>query len=340
MDIAVPNKKLKMDSSDATIPSVASLLARIAELEQELLQTKLLQQSQAFKPRCNGLDRKPSSITAMRTSVPGIGMQDEANKQSNRLITCPPAVVAHGEASKCAWNRYLLRKPEENKHPATTSAEAALECARKNNLDMDEIDRTMFWRPSYETTISCGFVAVDLKKHLVLSVYNKKLGIYQLPKGRTQINESFLKAAIRETIEESGVVVTPLPLLNWTRANPEDECDATQTNGSTRQQSPPVVQSCPDKQVVSDTLNNEFIGVVEYMDPQVSTPNTHKSIYYFAASFDVEAHEAGTEGKCYEEKFIPCAYSLEDTLKVLRFKADRDAVTKLVEDLRLTSIAF
>ncbi|KAH9437245.1 hypothetical protein MCOR02_000901 [Pyricularia oryzae] len=186
MDIAVPNKKLKMDSSDATIPSVASLLARIAELEQELVQTKLVHQAQVFKPRCNGLDRKPSSIT-----------------------------------------------------------------------------------------------------------------------GRTQINESFLKAAMRETIEESGVVVTPLPLLNWTRANPEDDGDATQTNGSSRQKSPPVVQACPDKQVVSDTLNNEFIGVVEYMDPQVSTPNTHKSIYYFAASFDVEAHEAGTEGKCYEESSYP-----------------------------------
>ncbi|TLD18602.1 hypothetical protein PspLS_10115 [Pyricularia sp. CBS 133598] len=338
MDVAVPNKKLKMDSSDATIPSVSSLLARIAELEQELVQTKLLQQSQAFKPRCNGLDRKPSSITGLRTSITGIGFQDEANKPSHRLITCPPRPPA--EASKCNWNRYLLRKPEENTHPATTNPEAALECARKNNLDMDEIDRTMFWRPSYETTISCGFVAVDLKHHLVLSIYNKKLGIYQLPKGRTQINESFLKAAIREMIEESGVVVTPLPLLNWTRANPEDEGDAPQTNGSTRQQSPPVLQACPDKQVVSDTLNNEFIGVVEYKDPQVSTPNTRKSIYYFAASFDVEAHEAGTEGKCYEEKFIPCAYSLEDTLKVLRFKADRDAVTKLVDDLRLTSIAF
>ncbi|EHA46520.1 hypothetical protein MGG_02539 [Pyricularia oryzae 70-15] len=339
MDIAVPNKKLKMDSSDATIPSVASLLARIAELEQELVQTKLVHQSQVFKPRCNGLDRKPSSITGMRTGVTGIGVQDEASKQSNRLITRPQRLPS-AEASKCAWNRYLLRKPEENTHPATTSVEAALECARKNNLDMEEIDRTMFWRPSYETTISCGFVAVDLKHHLVLSIYNKKLGIYQLPKGRTQINESFLKAAMRETIEESGVVVTPLPLLNWTRANPEDDGDATQTNGSSRQKSPPVVQACPDKQVVSDTLNNEFIGVVEYMDPQVSTPNTHKSIYYFAASFDVEAHEAGTEGKCYEEKFIPCAYSLEDTLKVLRFQADRDAVTKLVDDLRLTSIAF
>ncbi|TLD06996.1 hypothetical protein PgNI_10882 [Pyricularia grisea] len=339
MDIAIPNKKLKMDSSDATIPSVTSLLARIAELEQELVQTKLLQQSQAFKPRYNGLDRKQSSITGGRTGFTGIGVQDEANKQSNLLTTCPPR-RSPAEASKCTWNRYLLRKPEENTHPATTSVEAALECARKNNLDMDEIDRTMSWRPSYETTISCGFVAVDLKHHLVLSVYNKKLGIYQLPKGRTQINESFLKAAIRETIEESGVVVTPLPLLNWTRANPEDEGDATQTNGSARQHSPPVVQACPDKQVVSDTLNNEFIGVVNYMDPQVSTPNTHKSIYYFAATFDVEAHEAGTEGKRYEEKFIPCAYGLEDTLKVLRFKADRDAVTKLVDDLRLTSISF
>lgn len=310
MDVAVPNKRLKMDTGDVSIPSVASLLTRIAELEQELAQSKLAHQSEYRQQNGNGVDRVLN------------------------------ATAVKEKATNSSWDRYLLRKPVENTHPATTSKEIELECARRNNLDMDQIDRTMFWRPSYETTISCGFVAVDLKRRLVLSIYNKKLGIYQLPKGRTKINENFLEAAVRETIEESGVTVTPLPLLNWTRANRDVEDTPYPVNGAARKPHNKVIQACPDRQVVSDTLNNEFIGVVDYMDPQVSTPNTHKSIYYFAASFDVEAHEAGTSGQRYEDKFVPCAYSLEDTLKVLRFKADRDAVNKLVDDLRLTNISF
>jgi 8-oxo-dGTP pyrophosphatase MutT (NUDIX family) len=71
---------------------------------------------------------------------------------------------------------------------------------------------------SFGFIISCGTVTLDRKKRKVLAVYNKNHRIYQLPKGRKNIDEDgLLIAAIRETKEETGYDVQPLKLRVLTR---------------------------------------------------------------------------------------------------------------------------
>lgn len=292
-------------------------------------------------------------------------------------------------------------------------------------LDMDEIDRTMFFTPSDRQTVSCGTVAVDLRRGRILSLYNKKLGIAQLPKGRKRIGEDHIDAALRETLEESGIRVRPLPLKVWTRSSavPPEQQDRQSTEQQQQQQQLPVgldesnmptppasagapsvdnedgasgsgggsapgsvsgrsstyaespmtecaaatcaEQSiptssspsrrhshrhrrmqccccyCPDKDVTSDVFNNEFIGVVRYPDPQSQTPGTRKSIYWFAATFDLgELDRAGgVDADLQEhEKFVVCAYNLRDTMESLRFQAEKEVVRKLVADLDASGI--
>ncbi|EJT70751.1 hypothetical protein GGTG_11774 [Gaeumannomyces tritici R3-111a-1] len=321
--------------------------------------------------------------------------------------------------------------PNDDPDSAAASREAALDSPRTTNtiakshhkpkgqhdhggLDMDEIDRTMFFTPSERQTVSCGAVAIDLRRGRILSLYNKKLGIAQLPKGRKQIGEGHIGAAIRETLEESGVRVRPLPLKVCTRSsaapleqqsqhrerqlpagvddsnmptppasakapsvNNEDgaggsgggsapgsvgdrssmyaesvvtECaaaprteQATPANGKASPESRRRHTQCcsPDTDVTSDVFNNEFIGVVRYPDPQSQTPGTLKSIYWFAATFDLEELDrgGGIDANVQEhEKFVVCAYGVRATIDSLRFQAEKDAVRKLVADLSASGI--
>ncbi len=89
-------------------------------------------------------------------------------------------------------------------------------------LDMEAIDRSMTFHPSFGYTISVGTVTMDFKANKVLTIWNKKLKIFQLPKGRKNIGEGMLDGAIRETYEETGVRVHPLPLKISTRATLKD----------------------------------------------------------------------------------------------------------------------
>ncbi|KAI0850874.1 hypothetical protein F5Y00DRAFT_260324 [Daldinia vernicosa] len=74
-----------------------------------------------------------------------------------------------------------------------------------------------------EMLVSCGTVTVDQAdstRPMVLVVYNKNIGIYQLPKGRKNFDEGNLEAALRETSEETGVAVQPLRLRFGSRSTP------------------------------------------------------------------------------------------------------------------------
>ena len=52
--------------------------------------------------------------------------------------------------------------------------------------------------------LSCGTVAIDCHRDLVLLLYHRLKGEYLLPKGRKNVAESLQAAAQRETWEESG----------------------------------------------------------------------------------------------------------------------------------------
>ncbi|RYO99922.1 hypothetical protein DL764_006663 [Monosporascus ibericus] len=59
----------------------------------------------------------------------------------------------------------------------------------------------MAFRPADILVTSCGRVTLDLTCGKILLIWNKRLKIYQLPKGRRNIEESPPSAALRETYD-------------------------------------------------------------------------------------------------------------------------------------------
>src|SRR4051794_20852746 len=90
-------------------------------------------------------------------------------------------------------------------HPSSLTSILTTPTPSTMALDLEKIDRSMSFHPSEATTISCGTVTIDTAARKVLLIWNRKLAIYQLPKGRKNIGEDMLSAAMRETYEETGV---------------------------------------------------------------------------------------------------------------------------------------
>ncbi|KAK4152369.1 hypothetical protein C8A00DRAFT_44577 [Chaetomidium leptoderma] len=185
-------------------------------------------------------------------------------------------------------------------------------------LWLDEVDKSMGFRPASALGMSCGTVTIDPRRAMVLAIWNNRLKLYQLPKGRRNLNESMLAAALRETYEETGLRVTPLQLDVATRATP-----------------PKSEQSDTSKKPANITeghRSNEFVGACLYPDPQSET-EALKIVYFFAATAAcTDTPDSGTqeEWEKLDTKWIP----LSDVSSTLRFAAEIQTVTKAVEDMR------
>lgn len=189
-------------------------------------------------------------------------------------------------------------------------------------LDLDGIDAGMTFLPADTLVMSCGTVTMDLARGMVLLLWNKKLQIYQLPKGRRNIDESMLAAAIRETYEETGVSVTPLWLDIATRATPV-------ADGPTPGKNP---------QITNGHHSNEFLGACLYQDPQ-STTSAVKAVFFFAATADsTAAPAAGTQEEW--EKFDTCWVPVAEIPGKLFFKAEVSMVFKALEDVKKTGYSI
>ncbi|RWA03563.1 hypothetical protein EKO27_g11543 [Xylaria grammica] len=113
------------------------------------------------------------------------------------------------------------------------------------------------YHKSDEIIVSCGTVTINKAEGpcpKVLVVYNNRIGIFQLPKGRKDIGEGYLDAAIRETTEETGIAVRPLRLRFGSRSTPPRLATAT---GAT------AYGSEDPSTGVTRSLSNEMIGVSE-----------------------------------------------------------------------------
>jgi 8-oxo-dGTP pyrophosphatase MutT (NUDIX family) len=212
-------------------------------------------------------------------------------------------------------------------------------------LDLEEIDRSMSFHPSEATTISCGTVTIDPAKQKVLLIWNKKLKIYQLPKGRKNIGEDMLSAAMRETYEETGVKATPLRLKIATRATPPSDHppvadNTTRTgnglepqqangNGCRAANSPSEACSC---EITEGRLSTEFLGCCRYPDPQSSIP-AMKVVFFFAGTAD-STLPAGPGAPEEWEKLDTIWTSTSEAATMLRFKAEAEIVKKALEDAR------
>lgn len=189
-------------------------------------------------------------------------------------------------------------------------------------LDFDAIDESMVCHDSPSFTVSCGTVTFDFKTSNILLIFNQKLQIYQLPKGRKDIGEDFVSAAIRETYEETGYRVELLPLLVGTRATVP----------------PHTIQGpAPAKkvEVATDTLNTEPLAMCTYPDPQTeSLTPVHKMVFYYAARLEASeiSPDSGTQKS--HERMVNAWVSPSEALALLRFKAERNVVKKAVGDAK------
>lgn len=210
-------------------------------------------------------------------------------------------------------------------------------------LDLEEIDRSMSFHPSEATTISCGTVTIDPAKQKLLLIWNKKLKIYQLPKGRKNIGEDMLSAAIRETYEETGVRTTPWRLKIATRATPpsdhshsaddtaraDEQLKSQQAKGNDCRDGPSESSGC---EITEGQLSTEFLGCCRYPDPQSSIP-TMKVVFFFAATAD-STLPRGPGAQEDWEKLEMIWTSTSEAAAMLRFKAEAAIVRKALEDVR------
>lgn len=184
------------------------------------------------------------------------------------------------------------------------------------------INSSMEFRPACAFGMSCGTVTLDLTRGRVLLVWNRKLHIHQLPKGRRNIDESMLNAAIRETYEETGFRVTPLQLNIATRATPPAD---EQAKEGRPERNPDITEGLP---------STEFIGACLYPDPQSETESL-KTVFYYAATADSTARpDMGTQEAW--EKLEPRWVDIHEVSTTLRFEGEIAAVRKAVEDVRKT----
>ncbi|KAI1449199.1 hypothetical protein F5Y02DRAFT_414460 [Annulohypoxylon stygium] len=147
----------------------------------------------------------------------------------------------------------------------------------------EKINSEGFYHRADEMLVSCGTVTVDQadsQRPKVLTVFNKNIGIYQLPKGRKNIGEGYLDAALRETAEEAGVAVQPLRLRFGSRSTPPKSVPVQNHARDTK-------YGVEDKLTgITEGFSNESIGVSECTSSKVpsqfhSCPVRH--IYWFAA---------------------------------------------------------
>ncbi|KAI0805038.1 hypothetical protein GGR55DRAFT_681324 [Xylaria sp. FL0064] len=193
------------------------------------------------------------------------------------------------------------------------------------------------YHKSDEIIVSCGTVTISKAEDSnpkVLVVYNNRIGIYQLPKGRKDIGEGYLDAAIRETIEETGIAVCPLRLRFASRLTPPRLAAAT------------GVTTCGPEDPstgVTSSLSNEMIGYVRHIcisanfevdhlriadifmaDPDPAT-GAWRNIHWYAAKpcDGLERDEACMPIADDRDKFSTFWFSEGDALSLLKLDDEK-----------------
>lgn len=290
-------------------------------------------------------------------------------------------------------------------------------------LDMDYINNSMSFIPSERCTISCGTVCVDPRASKVLIIYNRRLGIWQLPKGRKNIGEDLPSAALRETHEETGIRPSLLPLKIHTRSTAPcvaSDCDynaeataprsvndapshrttpstasassastahstsiasvasvasvastapslliaplapispgrvpfgadreaslqseqhapradgtVTATATATAEATTEVTSRVADPKLTCDVFNNEPVGIVRYHDVQAATPNTTKTVFFYAAFADSTAAMGPGAQEDHEDLQAEWV-GFQVAGDRLRFGAEKDVMWKVWRDM-------
>lgn len=161
---------------------------------------------------------------------------------------------------------------------------------RQVKWDENEWNVLEYYSQRYDTQslmISCGTVTfdkADKKDRQVLLIWNNNTKAWQLPKGRKNVHEDLATAAIRETTEETGVVVQPLYLRFGTRFTMPTDTRGQEDRAFTsrlRKRSTHAAEadSKADNGIVH-LLNRDVFFISQYPDPATGAM---RHIYWYAA---------------------------------------------------------
>ncbi|KAI1379116.1 hypothetical protein F4677DRAFT_442846 [Hypoxylon crocopeplum] len=205
----------------------------------------------------------------------------------------------------------------------------------------DKINNEGCYHRADEMMVSCGTVTVDQAdspQPKVLMVFNKNIGIYQLPKGRKNFGEGYLDTALRETGEETGVAVQPLRLKFGSRSTPPK---LAQVQTRARE----IEYGIEDKVTgITEGLCNESIGVSEcfsqltallalsyleaeyqfVLDPDPAT-GAWRHIYWFAAKprGSIKRDESQMTEEEDRKKFTTFWFAEADAISLLKLEDEK-----------------
>ncbi|KAK8008882.1 NUDIX domain-containing protein [Apiospora marii] len=148
----------------------------------------------------------------------------------------------------------------------------------------------------------------------VLVFWNARHQSYQLPKGRRNLHESPADAALRETLEETGVQVKPRYLLSDTRIvldSPETADDVE------------LVRRNLDNETIT-SVNRDVVYAMSYDDKKTGA---HRHVYFYAAQpargdGESDAARLSDEDKTNKVRW----FGFKEARKRLTMKAERAAV--------------
>lgn len=166
--------------------------------------------------------------------------------------------------------------------------------------------------------ISCGCIAIDPSARKVAILRDTTDPSFcTLPKGRKNINEDLLAAALRETYEETGLCVEPLPLRVATRATPPAGMHLEKMSKN------------PD---VTESVDNcEPTAVSMY---PCGHTGAFKLVFWFAARGDSQAVPDEGTMETWEEHYKMEWVDARDAAGHMSFEADGQVIEKVLVDMR------
>lgn len=164
--------------------------------------------------------------------------------------------------------------------------------------------RSLFFSDQF--AISCGTASLDLERSKVLLIRMRRTDEYILPKGRKDLHETLEQAALRETFEETGILVELLPVAIETRAT-----------------TPSSIGSMDRPSIVT-----EPIAVTQRMSQGIL-----KIIFWYVGSADsTTIREEGTQQE--EEAFDTVWVDFDGVTSTLSFEEDRRVVRAAIAAVR------
>lgn len=202
-------------------------------------------------------------------------------------------------------------QPREADAPAPQAAEA-LDSALRYQFEQRFV-------PSHEVMISCGCVPVDPAARKVAILRNTNDGFIQLPKGRKNIGEDILAAALRETFEETGIPFMALPLRVATRSTPTPKMLLGPLAG------------VATNSITTTMLNCEPSSISAY---RCQSTLAFKIVFWFAAHGDSTAVADETLKEVWEQDLKLEWVSARDAPARMTFEADGKVIEKVLDDMR------